>query len=221
MLGRPDASGADAASTPNPAPPFQNLLARAGGIRGLVSTALPVATFAPTSAMFGLVPAIVAALAAAAVILGWQLLRGESTRPSMLGFAAVALCAGVAWITGRTKDFYLPGIWMYLGLAVVFTLSVVIRRPAVGLLWAWFTGRDGSWRRVRRVRAIFDGVTVMMAAVSWARFLVQYYLYDTDREGLLALARLAMGWPVFVVTTTLIYLAIRAATRAMPRVSET
>ncbi|MBB2770113.1 UNVERIFIED_ORG: 4-amino-4-deoxy-L-arabinose transferase-like glycosyltransferase [Mycolicibacterium obuense] len=202
------------------APPLQNLLARAGGIRGLVSTALPVAAFAPTSALFGLVPAIVAALTAAAVVLVWQLARGESTRPAVLGFAAVGLCAAVAWITGRSKDFYLPGIWMYLGLAVVFTLSVVIRRPAVGVVWAWFTGRDGSWRRVRRVRRIFDGATLMMAAVSWTRFLVQYHLYDSDREALLAVARIAMGWPVFVVTTTVIYLSIRAANRALT-VSET
>ncbi|WP_276027329.1 DUF3159 domain-containing protein [Mycolicibacterium litorale] len=213
MSGRPDAPGE--APVPDPAPPIQTLFARAGGISGLVSTALPVATFAPTSAVFGLVPAIVAALAAAAVILGWRLLRGESLRPALLGFAAVALCAGVAWITGRSKDFYLPGIWMYLGLAVVFTLSVVVRRPAVGVMWAWFTGRDGSWRRNRRVLLVFDAATLMMALVSWTRFFVQFYLYDTDREGLLAIARLAMGWPVFLVTTTLIYFAIRAAGRAM------
>jgi hypothetical protein len=109
---------------------------------------------------------------------------------------------------------------MYLGLAVVFTLSVVVRRPAVGVVWAWFTGRDGSWRSVRRVRRVFDAATLMMAAVSWTRFLVQYHLYDSDREALLAVARIAMGWPVFVVTSTAIYLAIRAANRALT-VSET
>jgi hypothetical protein len=59
-----------------------------------------------------------------------------------------------------------------------------------------------------------------MALVSWARFVVQYYLYDTDQAGLLAVARIAMGWPVFVVTSTLIYLAIRTALRALPRTAE-
>ena len=60
----------------------------------------------------------------------------------------------------------------------------------------------------------------MMALVSWARFFVQYYLYDTDQAGLLAVARIAMGWPVFVVTSTLIYLAIRTSIRALPRTAE-
>jgi hypothetical protein len=31
------------------------------------------------------------------------------------------------------------------------------------------------------------------------------------------LARIAMGWPVFLVTSTLIYFAIRTAVRALPR----
>lgn len=59
-----------------------------------------------------------------------------------------------------------------------------------------------------------------MALVSWARFVVQYYLYDTDQAGLLAVARIAMGWQVFVVTSTLIYLAIRTAIRALPGSAE-
>jgi hypothetical protein len=102
----------------------------------------------------------------------------------------------------------------------VFTGSVLIRRPLVGVGWAWVTGRDDSWRRVPRVRLAFDLVTGMMALVSWARFVVQYHLYDTDQAGLLAVARIAMGWPVFVVTSTLIYLAIRTALRDLPRTAE-
>ena len=39
------------------------------------------------------------------------------------------------------------------------------------------------------------------------------YLYDTGQAGLLAIARIAMGWPVFVVTSSVIYFAIRVAIR--------
>ena len=200
--------------------PIAALLARAGGVSGLVYSSLPVTVFAAASALVSLQSAIVAAFAVAALVLGWQLLRRESIRPALFGFGGVALGAGWAFFTGKAKDFYLPGIWMYLLLAVVFTGSVLIRRPLVGVGWAWVTGRDDSWRRVRRVRLVFDLVTGMMALVSWARFVVQYYLYDTDQAGLLAVARIAMGWPVFVVTSTLIYLAIRTAIRALPRTAE-
>jgi hypothetical protein len=200
--------------------PIAALLARAGGVSGLVYSSVPVTVFAATSALFDLETAIVAAFAVAALVLLWQLLRRESIRPALFGFGGVALGAGWALVTGQAKDFYLPGIWMYLLLAIVFTVSVLIRRPLVGAGWAWVTGRDDSWRRDRRVRLIFDLVTAMMALVSWARFFVQYYLYDTDQAGLLAVARIAMGWPIFVVTSTLIYLAIRTAIRALPHTAE-
>lgn len=197
--------------------PFEVLLARAGGVRGLIYSALPVAVFAATSPTLGLPAATAAAVGAAAVVAIWQLLQRNSVRPALFGFGAVAVCAAVALVTGRAKDFYLPGIWMYLGLAIAFTTSLVVRRPLVGVVWAWITGRDGSWRRVRSARLAFDIATAVMAAASWSRFCVQYYLYDTDREGLLALARVAMGWPIFVVTSTVIYLAIRTALRTLPR----
>jgi hypothetical protein len=200
--------------------PIAALLARAGGVSGLVYSSVPVTVFAATSALLDLETAIVAAFAVAALVLFWQLLRRESIRPALFGFGGVALGAGWALVTGQAKDFYLPGIWMYLLLAIVFTVSVLIRRPLVGVGWAWVTGRDDSWRRDRRVRLIFDLVTTMMALVSWARFFVQYYLYDTDQAGLLAVARIAMGWPVFVVTSTVIYLAIRTAIRALPHTAE-
>ena len=93
----------------------------------------------------------------------------------------------------------------------VISRDFVSSEPRVEMI----TGRDDTWRSIPRVRLAFDIVTATMALVSWARFLVQYYLYDTDQEGLLAAARIAMGWPVFVVTSSLIYLAIRTAVRGL------
>ncbi|WP_422743213.1 DUF3159 domain-containing protein [Mycobacterium sp. WMMD1722] len=197
--------------------PIDGLLARAGGIRGLVQAALPVAVFAAVNAAAGLRPAVSAAVVIAVAVLGWQLARRAPVRPALVGFGGVAGCAGLAFLTGEARDFYLPGILMYLALAVAFTASVVVRRPLVGLVWARLTGRTGEWRRNARVRRAFDGVTLVMAGVSWARFVVQHHLYDSDRAEALAIARIAMGWPLFLVTSALIYLAVRHANRALPR----
>ncbi|MGV9801064.1 DUF3159 domain-containing protein [Mycobacterium sp. NPDC003449] len=200
-----------------PDSPLDNLLARTGGIRGLIASGLPVTVYATVSALSGRVPAVIAALMTAAIVLGWQLLRRESLRPALWGFAGVAACAGLALVTGQAKDFYLPGIWMALVWAVVLTLSVVIRRPLVGVVWAWATGRDGMWRRVPRVLLAFDVVTAVLASASWSRFLVQNYLYGTNQDELLAVARIAMGWPLALITTAMMLLAARYAMRTLPQ----
>ena len=190
-------------------------------MRGLVYSSLPVTAFGAVNAVVSLWWALGVALGVGALIMTWQLIRRESVRPALFGFAAVAVGAGSAFVTGRAKDFYLPGIWTYVVLGTAFTASVLIRRPLIGVGWAWVTGRDDSWRRVPRVRRAFDLVTVAMAVASWARFGVQWYLYDTDQANLLAAARIAMGWPIWIVTSALIYWAIRIAIRALPRSAET
>jgi hypothetical protein len=77
------------------------------------------------------------------------------------------------------------------------------------LLAVVFTGSAGSTGL--RPRHLDDGASVL-GTVRRAD-----HLYDTDQAGMLAVARIAMGWPVFVVTSTVIYLAIRTASRALPR----
>lgn len=186
----------------------------------MVYSALPVTTYALASSLFGMTAAIVASISVAALVLAWQLLRRESLRPALFGFVGVAACAGFALMTGQAKDFYLPGIVGFLAGGVTLTVSLLIRRPLVGLGWAWFTGRDDTWRRVPRVMLLFDVATAALAIAAWARFGVQYYLYDTDQAELLALARIVMGWPVFLATSPLIYFAIRRAIRTLPRAAE-
>lgn len=197
--------------------PLDGLLERAGGVRGLIYSGLPVSVYAVTSAVAGRIPAVIAAVSAAALVFGWQLVKRESLRPALWGFLGVAACAGLALFTGEAKDFYLPGIWIALAVAITLTASIAIRRPLVGVVWAWVTGRDDAWRRVPRVRLAFDLVTAVMAIVSWSRFVVQNHLYASNEAELLAVARLAMGWPLFLVTSAALVLAVRYAIRTLPR----
>lgn len=197
--------------------PLDGLLERAGGVRGLIYSGAPASVYAVTSAMAGRIPAVIAAVSVAALVFGWQLVKRESLRPALWGFLGVAACAGLALFTGEAKDFYLPGIWIALAVAITLTASIAIRRPLVGVVWAWVTGRDDAWRRVPRVRLAFDLVTAVMAIVSWSRFLVQNHLYATNEAELLAVARLAMGWPLFLVTSAALVLAVRYAIRTLPR----
>lgn len=191
------------------------ILEQMGGVSGLIYSSLPVLVFVPVSSVFGLVPAIVAALVVAALILLWRLARKESVQPAVSGFIGVGICALIAYVVGESKGYFLYGIWMSLFWAVVFLASVLIRRPLVGYIWSWVNGHDRGWRNVRRAVLVFDIATITWVLVFASRFVVQRHLYDADQTGWLAAARIGMGWPLTAVAALATYLAIRAAQRAL------
>ncbi len=195
--------------------PGQALLGQMGGVSGLIYSALPVAVLVPISTAFGLLPAIFSALGVAVAILLWRLVRRDSVRPALAGFLGVGISALIAWLVGASKGYFLLGIWMSLFWAVVFTTSVLIRRPIVGYVWSWVNGHDRSWRRSRQAVRAFDAATATWVLVFGARFIVQNRLYDEDKTGWLGVARIAMGWPLAALGAFVTYLAIRAAQRAL------
>lgn len=195
--------------------PGQALLGQMGGFSGLIYSALPVAVLVPVNTAFGLLPAISAALGVAAAVLLWRLFRRDSVRPALAGFLAVGISALIAWVVGESKGYFLLGIWTSLLWAVVFSASVLIRRPVVGYVWSWVNGHDRSWRSSRKALLAFDLATLTWVLVFGARFVVQHHLYDADQTGWLGVARIAMGWPLAAVGALVTYLAIRTAQRAV------
>jgi Protein of unknown function (DUF3159) len=194
----------------------ERLLAQVGGVSGLIYSTLPVLTFVAVESFSGLPAAIASALGMAALVLLWRLVRRESTQPALSGFFGVAVCALIAYLVGQSKGYFLLGIWTSLLWAVVFTVSVLIRRPIVGYFWSWASGRDRGWRDVPRAVYAFDIASLGWVLVFGARFAVQQHLYDANLTGWLAVARIGMGWPLTAVAALLTYLAIKAAQRAVP-----
>jgi hypothetical protein len=193
----------------------ERLLARAGGVSGLIYSSLPVVTFVAANSVSGLPTAIGSALGVAALVLLWRLMRRESTQPALSGFLGVAICALIAYIVGQSKGYFLLGIWTSLLWAVVFTVSVLIRRPIVGYIWSWASGRDRGWRDVPRAVYAFDLASLGWVLVFGARFMVQRLLYDADQTGWLGVARIGMGWPLTAIAALVTYVAIKSAQRAV------
>jgi Protein of unknown function (DUF3159) len=196
---------------PPPAGTREQILAQIGGWRGLFDSALPVVVFVLANTIAGLTVAIWSALGAGLLVAVLRLLRRQSTQQVLSGLLGVALAAYIAHRTGSAKGFFLFGIWASFGYAAVFGGSLLVRWPLVGLVWEYIEPSPADWRRERPMMRVYTWTTVMWTGVFLARGLVQHFLYDADRTGWLAVARIAMGYPVTLGALGVTLLAVRRA----------
>lgn len=187
------------------------LLQEMGGISGLIYSSVPVLVFVLVNSIFSLQPAIWAAVGSALLITVVRVVRKQPLQPAISGFFGVAIAAFIAYRTGSAKGFFLFGIWASLVYGALFTLSVLVRWPLIGVIWGLLNGHGQKWRQNRRAMIAYDLATVSWALVFAARFVVQRWLYEEDLTGWLAFARIAMGYPLTALALLVMIWAARRA----------
>lgn len=210
----PDLDVDDAAEASATARRAPTILDQLGGVPGLISSTVPVVVFVLVNALSALQPALIAAIGSAVAIAVWRLARREPLQPAVSGLLGVGICAFIAYQTGEAKGFFLPGIWYQAGLCALFLGSVLVRWPLAGVIWHGINGDGQGWRRDPRLLRAYSLATLAWAAVFGAKFVVQGYLYNADETTLLAVARLAMGYPLAGLALLATIWAVRRARRA-------
>lgn len=197
-------------------------LEKMGGVSGLVYASIPTFAYVIVNAIAGLDAAVVVAVGASAGLIVLRLLRKEPIQPAVSGLLGVVIAALIAFYTGSAENYFLPGIWFSLIMATVLGASLVARRPLVGVIWnvTRSAGRDPAWRADKSVLHAFDVATVTFAVVFAARFVVQQWLYDGGFTGWLAVARIAMGYPLLGLALVVVYWAVRRANRRTKEASD-
>lgn len=178
------------------------LLASIGGWQGSVLTAIPPVVFVVANAIGGLRSGVITALAAGVLLTVLRLARRQSVQQALSGLFAVAVAALIAARTGEARGYFLFGIWASFAYAVPFGVSVLVRRPLVGLVWEFLDptpGGDGvPWHRRKPLLRAYTLATAAATAVFLARGVVQATLYGHDATGWLAFARVSMGFPLYL-----------------------
>lgn len=196
-------------------------LERVGGVSGLVYAGVPTFAYVIVNAIAGLDAAVVVAVGASAGLIVLRLLRRQPIQPAVSGLLGVVVAALIAFYTGNAENYFLPGIWFSLIMAIVLIASLVVRRPLIGVLWNAMrgSGPDPAWRVDKTVVRAFDIATLTFALLFVARFVVQQWLYGDGHTGWLAIARIGMGYPLLGVALLVVYWAVRRA-RRRPAVSD-
>ena len=98
---------------------------------------------------------------------------------------------------------------------LVLLVSMLARRPLVGVIAGALTATPYAWRTERAKRAVAWRATILWLLVIGARLAIQVPLYFAAEQGmsgaieLLAAAKLIMGVPLYLATLWVTWLMVR------------
>ena len=189
-----------------------DLLEEIGGPQGIADSSIPAIVFVTVYALGGNrislagICAIVAGLAIAAL----RLVKGESLRFAVAGFAGVAIAAFLADRTGRAEDFFLPGLLFNAAYGAAFLISILIRRPLLGVILGPTLGREGpAWRDDPRQLRAYSRASWVWVGVFATRLAVQLPFYLAGSLVALGIAKTVMGLPIFALGIGLSYVILK------------
>lgn len=196
---------------PGEAPSARALLAAVGGIRGLVESILPPLLFLVVYTVTQqLAPSVLAPLGIAVVFIAARIVMRQPVMTAVVGALGVGVSAGLALLSGRASDNFLPGLIINVALLLVMLVSLVVRRPLIGVMVGLLTG-DAAWRGdAAKVRVAFIA-TVLWAALPALRLAVEVPLYLADDAAGLATVKLLLGIPPYAIVLWVTWLLVRSA----------
>lgn len=180
------------------------LSAALGGVRGAVETGLPTVAFVGAWMWRHDVRTAVAVSVVVALLLGVvRLAQRQTARYVLSALLATAAAAFFALRSGRAEDAFLPGILSSAAWGLGALLSVLVRWPFVGFVVAagdpQLAEDPVGWRRDSAMVRVCQRLTLVLVALYAVRVAVMVPLYLAHQVGLLGVAKLALGWPAYLV----------------------
>ena len=141
----------------------------------------------------------------------WRLVRRESLQQVLAGFVGVAVSAYVASRTGQAEDFFVLGIAINVVYGLAYLVSILVRWPLLGVLVSLATGEGMGWRQTPHLMRAYTIASWFWVAMFSLRLAVQLPLYLTESIVALGVARVVMGWPLFLLCLWLSWMVIKSA----------
>ncbi|GHJ06911.1 hypothetical protein TPA0907_12780 [Micromonospora humidisoli] len=202
---------------PAPQPPEQveSLAGLLGGRGGAIDATLPPVAFTAGWLATGrsVVGGVAVAVLAGTAVALWRWRRGDRPRAVLIGLLAVCLAAVVALRTGRAADFFAVQVFSNLASALVWVVSIVVRRPLLGVVVGAALRQRGRWRRDPALLRAYGRGSWVWAATYVLRVAVFLPLWLGGQVLALTVARVALTWPLVAAALTVSWVVIR---RSLP-----
>ncbi|MGO4383896.1 DUF3159 domain-containing protein [Specibacter sp. RAF43] len=187
-----------------------DLLAAAGGVRGIAESVLPGLVFLVVFTLTrNLMGALAGSVAIAVIFLAARLAQRTPLTQALAGIFGVALSAFLALKTGKAENFYAVGFFTNIGYLIAMVVSIAVRWPVLGLLFGYARNEGLRWRgEPERLRA-YRVATWIIVGVMAARLAVQVPLYLAGQVDALGAMRLIMGVPLYALGLWVAWLVSR------------
>lgn len=192
-----------------------DLTASVGGVRGLLESTAPGLVFVVVFvATRDLTWSLIGAGALAVVAAVSRLVTRSSLNYVFGGLVGVGIGTVWAWRTGQAEDFFVWGLYVNAIGVLVALVSILARRPLVGVLVGALVPNFGNWRQDRATLRILSWATALWVLLFGLRLGVQLPLYLNAQVGWLGTARLVMGVPLWAVVLYLTWLLVHPLIKA-------
>jgi hypothetical protein len=189
------------------------LLGSVGGIRGIIESVLPTLVFLVLHLILkDVLVSTTVPVAVAVIFIIVRALTRKPMSPAVTGAVLLALTAVLAIVTNRAENNFLPGILLNGGFLVLFLVSLALRWPAVGVFVGLLLGeRVDGWRDVPAQRAAFTIATWVWVGMYAIRVAIELPLYLAANAEGLAIAKIALGVPLYALVLVATWFLIRSA----------
>jgi hypothetical protein len=189
-----------------------------GGRSGAIDATVPVVVFViawvvadsagwPSSVAIGAGAAMLAGVVVAIV----RLANGRRPRAVLFGLLGVAVAALVAMYTGRAADFFLVQIATNVASALVWTLSIIVRWPLLGLIVGTLLGQKTRWRKDPDLMRGYQRAGWVWVGQYVVRVAVFLPLYEADQVLGLGAARAILSPALVALCVFLSWPVLRSA----------
>ncbi len=194
------------------------ITAATGGWRAQIEAVVPSILFIVSLVITGEVNlSVIAPIGFSVLAILLRVVQKQDFTASLGGLIGVLIAAGLSLWSGEGKNYFVVGLWTSSIFAVVFLVSMIVKRPIAGVIVnllaekpeedgvddvPWFKDR-GKFRKALLVTAVWVAMFIL-------RLSVQLPLYLSGEEVALGIWRLALGIPVFIPVVLFSWVVLRS-----------
>ncbi|GIH28201.1 hypothetical protein Aph01nite_65110 [Acrocarpospora phusangensis] len=194
-----------------------------GGRRGTIEAAVPTIAFTLswiTTAQLQLSLIISGGLAAALLLL--RIVQRSTPQFVLNSLFGIGIGAFFALRSGKAEDAFLPGMLWIAVVEAIMIFSILVRWPFMGFMLGATNPEDPlAWHRDKGIVKLCTKVSWIMVLPGLIKLTVQIPLYLAGQVFWLGIAKVALGWPVYLAALATVGWVLargRTAVQAQPAV---